>query len=739
VNSDEHDDQKATITDAAAVSSRTDETAAQIVVNVPDGTIPSAGALTSDSGVEADNVAGRRLRDTAAESLIGKTIGGRYLVVSHLGKGGMSSVYKAEDRQDDRTVALKTMLQHLIDEQTVKRFRREAEATQALNHKCIVKVYDCGFDEELTVPYMAMEYIEGAPLSAVIEQNNGLPVVRAVAIFLQIAEALDYAHRHGVIHRDLKPSNILLRRNQEEQDLVGIVDFGLAKLTASSPVQGSTLTKTGDVFGSPPYMAPEQCVGNKIDERCDIYAFGCLMYETLTGRPPLLGDTPVATIMKQMHTVPPPMSEVKPDAKIPETLQDIIFKSLSKHPAARQQSMAELGEQLRRFSELQEAGLEYKPLTTVERLRQMRVRSTKLFNTVLVGLTVVCFTAAYSWYHFIFPYGFDGYWPRDTWFKIVASVAIAAMLFFAVRWLLLFARKMQSVPTSEAMASLSWQQPAVSAAAEQADEKKKLESFVSALENCDDVASFDRNEQEDLRSTLQSLVVAKEFDTVQFKAAYAVEFLRKRGLERTDVCAVFKEALGDANYQSGHFSTAETCFRSILDSHEDRDEFGAVLRCTVQLKLADSLFAQGNFAEAQAQYKSFLPRWSALSMPESSEHAIRYGKLGDCYTALGNFKLAEEAYLRALELLEKLADRGNSSLAFIKYAYVCARRWKPLPVDSNLDGRVMVIADNFGRKSDHATAAMSIAASHMWQRHEFVSAIKYRQSIDRQTNTPDYR
>ncbi len=291
------------------------------------------------------------LRDTRSHlvpTLLGKTLDNQYEIESLIGKGGMSFVYKAKHLLMKKTVAIKTLLPHLsLNAISLQRFQQEAQAASNLKHPNIIAVHTFGTTPD-GEPYLVMDYVEGSSIADELEKNGFVPVERAVDIFVQVADALAHAHQRGIIHRDLKPSNILLLEKDGVKDHVNIVDFGIAKMLPQDGAEAISLTQTGEVFGSPLYMSPEQCRGEKLDNRADIYSMGCLMYETLTGRPAISGDNTMEVLYNHLHEIPPPMKA--PLTYIPSQLEKIVFKTLAKDPAHRYQNMMQLRDELKEFS-----------------------------------------------------------------------------------------------------------------------------------------------------------------------------------------------------------------------------------------------------------------------------------------------------------------------------------------------------------------------------------------------------
>lgn len=280
------------------------------------------------------------------EAGVGSTIGDKYEILAVVGGGAMGLVYKAKHTLMKRTVALKMLHPNMVvDEGTVKRFQKEAEALSCLNHPNILTVFDFGVSKT-GQPYLVTDYLEGQTVAELLEQNERADWMRTLRIFTQVCSALAHAHKHGVIHRDIKPSNIMLVNFEEQPDFVKILDFGIAKVVSDVPEGSSSLTRTGEVFGSPLYMSPEQCRGKALDSRSDIYSLGCVMYRTLTGQPALFGQDLVECLYKHVNEEPQPLTQVTPEANIPPELEAVVLKCLAKDPAARYQTMADLKDAL---------------------------------------------------------------------------------------------------------------------------------------------------------------------------------------------------------------------------------------------------------------------------------------------------------------------------------------------------------------------------------------------------------
>ena len=267
-----------------------------------------------------------------------RVFSGRYELTHLIARGGMAQVYRARDRLLDRPVALKVLFPELsVDRAFVERFRREAQAAANLSHPNIVPVFDWG--EDGGTYYIVMEYIDGQPLSQALRSGGPMPAQRVAMIGARVADALAYAHRHGVVHRDVKPGNVLITNDEQ----VKVTDFGIARAVNTE----ESLTQTGAVMGTATYFSPEQAEGGGVDPRSDIYSLGVVMYEMVAGRPPFLGESPVAVASKHVRERPPLLRDLNPT--VPPALEAVIAKAMAKSADLRYQTATELRADLQRF------------------------------------------------------------------------------------------------------------------------------------------------------------------------------------------------------------------------------------------------------------------------------------------------------------------------------------------------------------------------------------------------------
>lgn len=266
-------------------------------------------------------------------NLTGTTMG-QYRVIERIGRGGMAEVYKGTHLKLGSLVAIKVLYSHLSDEEGfLARFEREAQSVAAMQHPHLVRVFDYESGGELS--YMVMDFIDGGTLKQKIQElsKSGayLPYRESFRIFRQVADALDYAHRKNMVHRDVKSANILLDKGGN----AFLTDFGIARI-----ISNTQFTATGALLGTPMYMSPEQCQGEKVTSLSDIYSLGIVLFEMATGSVPFETETPLSVIHKHIYEPMPGPSEFRPD--IPEALENVIMKSLAKDPTGRYQTALDM-------------------------------------------------------------------------------------------------------------------------------------------------------------------------------------------------------------------------------------------------------------------------------------------------------------------------------------------------------------------------------------------------------------
>lgn len=282
----------------------------------------------------------------------GNMLAGKYNVTRKIGRGGMGAVYQATHVLMERVVAIKVVRAKYAnsDPVSLQRFRLEAKASSCLSHPNIMTVYDFGITDD-GIAYLVMDYIDGVGLDVILRREGFLSPRRAISIFIQACNALAHAHGKGVVHRDLKPSNLMLVQDEYGNETVKIVDFGIAKMLPGRARSAEVLSDGGQVVGSPLYMSPEQCMDDDQDGRSDIYSLGCLLYEALSGFPPISDKHVLGIMYKHLNEPARPFATSAPERQIPTALETVVLKALAKNPENRHQSMREFEAELKRAME----------------------------------------------------------------------------------------------------------------------------------------------------------------------------------------------------------------------------------------------------------------------------------------------------------------------------------------------------------------------------------------------------
>ncbi|HVY27587.1 MAG TPA: serine/threonine-protein kinase [Polyangiaceae bacterium] len=286
-----------------------------------------------------------------ADPLIGVVVADRYRIKEPIGRGGMGVVYRVEHARIGKLMALKLLTGELTrDPQQVARFKREAQLVSRLSHPNTVQVFDFGASDGLV--YLAMEYLKGEDLGHLIRRVGPLGVERTLRIVIQVCSSLSEAHDKGMVHRDLKPENIIVMQGTEEDDLIKVLDFGLAKLRESNEL--SEVTSRGAIVGTPYYMSPEQIRGDDVGPESDVYSLGALTYACLTGTVVFDANTPMGVLTKHLTELPESPSQRFPALNIPPSVSQVVMRALEKDPKKRLPSVTELQHSL--VSELEHGG-----------------------------------------------------------------------------------------------------------------------------------------------------------------------------------------------------------------------------------------------------------------------------------------------------------------------------------------------------------------------------------------------
>ncbi|MDP3506404.1 MAG: protein kinase [Candidatus Melainabacteria bacterium] len=330
-------------------------------------TFESPGLFNPDDQKSTRLSSGKGLPNSLAKPYIsddklkpGDIVGDNYVIIELLGVGGMGYVYKVRHLILEKIYAMKTISSEQVSEMAWRRLQVEAQAIARINHPNIVGIHNLGIhqgtqqgsqpgSEQVKIPFYVMDYLKGKNLAEILKRKKRLTLEESLPIFIETCNGLGYAHKKGIVHRDIKPGNIVIL---DEMDISGarvkLVDFGIAKLAGTIDPDNQKLTTIGEVFGSPLYMSPEQCEGNRIDARSDIYSLGCTFFETLTGEVPFHGENQVATMLMHSQAEPRTLAEVS-GLDFPESIEHLVATMLEKAPMNRYPNLERIGDDLEKI------------------------------------------------------------------------------------------------------------------------------------------------------------------------------------------------------------------------------------------------------------------------------------------------------------------------------------------------------------------------------------------------------
>lgn len=377
-------------------------------IDQADATAHADAAVEADATIQVDSNGQTGCVNLDETSILergaiaaGTIIGGRYRILEKCGEGGMGVVYKVEQIFVGKQMALKTICAKELSEASLRRFQTEARAAFSVQHPNVVAVHDFGTLEDGT-PFMAMDYVEGKTLAQMLRASPGLPIEQVIAIFTPACFGLAAAHDGGIVHRDLKPSNIMIvsGANLGEEGSVKILDFGIAKLTQSEAGQIQELTRTGEIFGSPLYMSPEQCQGGRVDQRSDIYSLGCVMFEMLTGVPPFTGESALPTMMQHLSQEAPSLKDGSLGKEFPPLLESIVAKMLAKDPNDRYQNLGVVAHELARLDKGSRVSIVTPGGASQERKEVRKVAGGKTLSTERVIVLCIVISVLSFWFGF---------------------------------------------------------------------------------------------------------------------------------------------------------------------------------------------------------------------------------------------------------------------------------------------------------------------------------------------------
>jgi len=623
------------------------------------------------------------------ESLVGTCIAEKYQILSVLGQGGMSVVFKARHLLMKKAVAIKVLLPQLVlNPQSLKRFQQEASASSSLSHPNVITVYDFGVSAQ-GLPYLVMDLLNGVSLADEVRDHGPLEVGRALKVFIQAADALYEAHRKGVIHRDLKPSNIMLASADIDADVVKIVDFGIAKVLPQEGDDLQKLTHTGEIFGSPYYMSPEQCKAEGLDARSDIYSFGCLMYEALTGKPPLVGSHALDTMYKHMNEMPPGLVNLKCEPQVRERLDAVILKCLAKQPAERYQTMKELEDELEHLKSGRERTW-YRRLQTIWRIFRAKQKARKPVRKVVLILACVVGVCGliiawvlFGTYQSLLHSGEELSWRRiDTFVPLEPEEFKQKEM--RLRFIVFMSTQVRRAPPDEMAIKYS-----------------KMGQFYKREQHYADAIDM-------LKNALGQTAAVEGLD----------------GLP----AAQRMSDLADAYYLDGQYPQAESNYRkAIAIISKVLDPLHPFLAVPLS-RLGDICAKNGKLDEAEKFYQDAMEVFQAHHQEESIDYALTASRLGDLYRQRRRYSNAEDAYRQALSQWENMTvtQPENVALCHANLGLMIAKQKRYADADAEYKKALDILAKESLLERPGAIQILQNYSDLLWESSQYMDSLNLK-------------
>lgn len=563
------------------------------------------------------------------DPMVGKVIADRWEIIELLGEGSMSLVYKAKEVETGKIVVLKALHSHLLAKlPNVKRFEQKAKANANLRHPNISNFHDFYLSTDGQV-YLITDYINGQSLEDLLSKSGHLAVERAISLFTQAIEALEYAHQEKILHRDLKPSNIVVQKEAGGKELARVVDFGIAKLLTdeSDDVKSNQyITHTREVFGSPLYMSPEQCMGRKLDPRSDIYSLGCVMYETISGKPPFVGKNVLETAYKHMNEAPRPLVTDSSEDPVLSRFELVVLKMLAKDADNRYQNVTDIKHDLGLIhsasdDEWQDQAIALKKATKSKRLESKRL-----------------------------PVSFEMMVILTTSVLLIVVVAVWSLSFLS--------------PDSQDFPSFNDDQLWV------INDKKRSANAVQDFGNREEaarmnLATVERERGPDCREYSDALFnlvelysKAEHWADAALNLTRLIETTKKNGGPMS-LGNCYKQ-LGYCYFMQDEYDEAISNSNVALDLLEK--EFGPVspnMMLSMQV-LGDIYTRKKDLENAQRIYERMLAITDSLKDRSPLDFAKSSAKLADVYRREGKLELAENHYRQGLEWVQNTIGKENA-------------------------------------------------------------------------------
>jgi serine/threonine protein kinase len=649
----------------------------------------SAETVTSESDEDTIKTTEPTADKTAEEKIpyIGTILRDKYEITELVGGGGAGLVFKAKCIGSDAVFAVKMVSPQVsFRADSSARFSREAQSAGLLDHPNIVAVHDFGTSKDGAL-YLIMDFVNGVNLDDEIKARDGLSLEELIDVFVQVCRGVEHAHARGIVHRDLKPGNIMLTKAKDGTTKVKVVDFGLAKAVANEPGL-EKLTQTGEVFGTPSYMSPEQCRGEPIDFRSDIYSMGALIFEALTGGPPFVGKDPLHTIMKQINDAPPKLPPIGPTPDVQSGLQRTVLKALAKNPDQRYQTMGELRQDLEElFGTKKSAAKRAATSWDIIRLRCIGVIERAGRHKRLLIIAV------------------------PTCLILGASITVASQL-------------LTPLPNLVSANTNAWSMTKkLPSNTVKPQEVLFTELYLSRLNEGAGVLS--PKYQQALKELADYYMGAQQYDKAEEQLRKLVQIHIKADGPSCLLTGTTLKDLADCLYYQGKLDPAETAYSRAVKIMKATLGTSSEDLAQPEARLAEILNKRGYYPESIELFGDALSLWDRYQMANTAEYALAVSNLADADVNDGKLADAEENLRRAASAWSKFngLEYRNASTALSRLATVLDKEKKYDEARQAYAEAVTATKKAFGPESLESAQILGTYSQFLFARGAFVPAI----------------
>ncbi|HEY9777362.1 MAG TPA: serine/threonine-protein kinase [Planktothrix sp.] len=657
-------------------------------------TAKAAPAEASNPGPAQTRAPGSRTIIDGQESLapsddpfLGTVIDGKYEILEYLGGGGAGLVYKAKHALMKKLLAIKVLFPHLsVRADVVKRFQLEAEASSRLNHPNIISVHDFGIAQQ-GQPYLVMDYVEGSSLDDILTRRGRFAAERVVAVMVQTCAALEHAHSRGIVHRDMKPSNIMLTRGEHSEEIVKLVDFGLAKAFAREGENIDKLTQTGEVFGSPAYMSPEQCKGWPVDHRADIYSVGCILFELLTGRMAFQGETAVDTLLKQINEPPPPLDLPDAPPSVRQRFEAIILKALAKEPNKRYQSMAEMGNDLAKVMQAENIVHAAKTRFYVTYLKMFGFDPNVVMSRkkVLIFLPALLILGAAVMFAYV----------------VFADIDSSSRYQKIVRW------EVTQAPVQKAPSTL----------------EEQFAKYILTISPADQMV----NAKRDGMSTWASRYMAShQYDKAEKLLSSLYQIACKVDGPTSIIAANAVFDMGNCYYEEGKYLEAQKCYSRGLATAIPIVTVRSELLALPESRLGQICYMRGQFKQARQQLANALNAWTRARKQDTPEYALSLSTMAQVYEQQSEYGSAARLFDAAGKMWLHFGgiERRNAITCYTAAGTIhnAMKQWKDAHGEFETASRIA--EQEYGANSAEVANVLNNDAGTLIQKGDYLRGIK---------------